>query len=147
MADLISSLGNRLGFDRVLRFLPEESGIPERSFLLVPASSGTAVKFPPRKGSPRPLTIFPPEPVVSAAGHPPTRFRWRRMSLTVLRAIGPERIAPEWWRDDPAWRSGLRDYWRMETREGPRLWLFHAPQAAGRPARVGRDWFVQGEFA
>ena len=27
--------------------------------------------------------------------------------VTTLRAAGPERIAPEWWFDDPAWRSCL----------------------------------------
>ena len=43
------------------------------------------------------------------------------------------------WPRDPAWRTGLRDYWRVETREGRRLWLFHTPQNPG--------WFVHGEFA
>lgn len=138
LADLLSSLGNRIGFDRVLRLLPAESLIPERSFLLAPAAYAAAASAPCRSGPMRPITLFPPEPVTAAAGHPPARFRWRRMPFTTLRAIGPERIALEWWFDDPAWRTGLRDYWRIETREGPRLWLFHTPQA---PA-----WCVQGEF-
>ena len=60
------------------------------------------------------------------------------MSLTTLQATGPERIAPEWWLDDAGWRSGVRDYWRVQTRQGRRLWLFHTPQNPG--------WFVQGEF-
>ena len=89
----------------------------------------------------RPITLFPPEPLAAVSGNPPARFRWRRMSFTTLRATGPERITPEWWFDDPAWRSGLRDYWRIETQEGPRLWLFVTPQAAG-----GASWFAQGEF-
>jgi protein ImuB len=69
------------------------------------------------------------------------RFRWRRRWLTLAGAQGPERLAPEWWWDDPAWRSGLRDYWRVETLEGPRLWLFHTPQATP-PA-----WWAHGAFA
>lgn len=142
MADLISRLGNRIGFDRVLRFLPARSKIPEHSFLLVPAAySEPAASFP-RNGPQRPMTLFPPE-VISVAvgrpGKPPASFTWRRMRFSTLRATGPERITPEWWFDDPAWRSGLRDYWRIETREGPRLWLFHTPR---NPA-----WCVQGEFA
>ncbi|MFV0334880.1 MAG: DNA polymerase Y family protein, partial [Tropicimonas sp.] len=48
------------------------------------------------------------------------------------------RIAPEWWLDDENWRSGPRDYWRVETTQGRRLWLFSTPQNPG--------WFVQGEF-
>tara|TARA_R110002073_G_scaffold33647_3_gene100890 strand:+ start:127 stop:336 length:210 start_codon:yes stop_codon:yes gene_type:complete len=69
------------------------------------------------------------------------------MPFTTLRATGPERIAPEWWFDDPAWRSGLRDYWRVETLEGPRLWLFYTPQASSWPARDAQNWYAQGEFA
>ena len=143
LADLFSRLGNRLGFDRVLRFLPAESKIPERSFILAPAAYSAAETLPRRWGPERPNILFSPEPVtvrgLGQPGHPPTAFRWRRMRFTTLRATGPERIAPEWWFDEPAWRSGIRDYWRIETREGRRLWLFHTPQ---NPA-----WSVQGEFA
>lgn len=139
LADLLSSVGNRIGFDRVLRLLPATSLIPERSFLLAPAAYSAPEAAPYSGGPERPNTIFPPEPVTAASGTPPARFRWRRMRFTTLRATGPERIAPEWWFDDPAWRSGLRDYWRIETQEGPRLWLFMTPQV---PA-----WFAQGVFA
>lgn len=139
LADLLSSLGNRIGFDRVLRLLPAQSLIPERSFLMAPAAYAAPEAPPLQSGPLRPITLFPPEPATAASGHPPASFRWRRMRLTTLRATGPERITPEWCFHDPAWRSGLRDYWRIETREGPRLWLFHTPQA---PA-----WHVQGEFA
>jgi protein ImuB len=66
------------------------------------------------------------------------------MAFTTLRATGPERITAEWWLDDPAWRAGLRDYWRMETAEGARLWLFHTPQS---PGWGNAGWYVQGEFA
>ncbi|EPX76513.1 putative DNA polymerase IV protein ImuB [Litoreibacter arenae DSM 19593] len=143
LADLFSRLGNRLGFDHVLRLLPARSKIPERSFLLAPAAYSEAEAPPRRQGPERPIIIFPPEPVMTAAFHqsttPPARFRWRRMQFTTLRVTGPERIAPEWWFDDPAWRSGLRDYWKVETCEGPRLWLFCTPQVS--------NWFAQGEFA
>jgi len=99
----------------------------------------TAVAAP--LSSSRPLLLFAPEPLSGAAtsSTPPRRFRWRRMELAATRAIGPERIAPEWWLDEPAWRSGLRDYWQVETADGRRLWLYHTPQNPG--------WFAQGEFA
>jgi protein ImuB len=147
LADLLSSVGNRIGFDRVLRLLPTTSLIPERSFLLAPAAYSTAEPIPHRAGSKRPITLFPPEPVTAAAGTPPASFRWRRMRFTTLRATGPERITPEWWFDDPAWRSGLRDYWRIETQEGPRLWLFMTPQAQRWNGSQDANWYVQGEFA
>jgi protein ImuB len=147
LADLLSSVGNRIGFDKVLRLLPATSLIPERSFLLAPAAYSTAVPIPHRAGSKRPITLFPPEPVTAASGTPPASFRWRRMHFTTLRATGPERITSEWWFDDPAWRSGLRDYWRIETQEGPRLWLFVTPQAQGWNGPQDANWYVQGEFA
>ena len=137
LADLVTRLGNRLGFDAIQRLLPADSLIPERSFLVAASAYSDAVPRP-QPARPRPLILFPPEPV-TAHGHPPARFRWRRMSFTTLRATGPERIAPEWWFDDPMWRSGLRDYWRIDTREGARLWLFHTPQ--------NPDWYAQGAFA
>ena len=148
LADLLSSVGNRIGFDRVLRLLPATSLIPERSFLLAPAAYSASEPIPHRGGAARPISLFPPEPVTAASGNPPASFRWRRMRFTTLRALGPERITPEWWFDDPVWRSGLRDYWRIETREGPRLWLFHTPQTPDWPAPGGaQNWHVQGEFA
>jgi protein ImuB len=136
--DLISRLGTRIGLENIQRFLPADSHIPERSFSVAPAAYSD-----PAQGwasmQPRPICLFPPEPIAGAGPRPPSRFRWRRMSLTTGRATGPERIAPEWWLEDEKWRSGLRDYWRVETREGRRLWLFYTPQNPG--------WFVQGEFA
>jgi len=136
--DLITRIGTRIGLDNIQRFLPADSHIPERSFAIAPAAFST----PDSAWSclrPRPLRLFSPEPIAGHGAEPPTRFRWRRVSLTTGRAIGPERIAPEWWLPDEAWRSGVRDYWRIETREGRRLWLYHTPQNPG--------WFVQGEFA
>ncbi|HSF95951.1 MAG TPA: DNA polymerase Y family protein [Thermohalobaculum sp.] len=143
LADLLSRLGNRVGFDCLTRFLPAESHIPERAFTLAAAAWSQAEPFP-HAGPPRPLTLFPPEPLEVAdtpAASLPARFRWRGRWLTLTSAEGPERLAPEWWWDDPAWASGTRDYWRAATAEGPRLWLFHTPQAACP------GWWAQGAFA
>jgi protein ImuB len=149
LADLVTRLGNRLGFGRIRVFHPEDSHIPERSFSSRPFASLSAATAQPGApwpvGPERPVTIFAPEPVFPAPEiaegpvTPPARFVWRRMQMATARATGPERIAPEWWSDDPAWRGGLRDYWKVETRQGRRLWMFHTPQAPG--------WHVQGEFA
>ncbi len=137
--DLITRIGTRVGLENIQRFLPADSHIPERSFIIAPA----AYSEPARDGwacvNPRPLCLFPPEPIAAKGPHPPARFRWRRMPLTTGRVTGPERIAPEWWFEDRNWRSGMRDYWRVETKQGRRLWLFYTPQSPG--------WFVQGEFA
>ena len=165
LADLLSRIGNRIGFENVIRTLPADSHIPERAFTLAAAAWSEPEPWP-RGGPMRPLTLFPPErletahpaastpsgnappPTTSAPlppsggrGAVPPRFRFRRRWLTLATAEGPERLAPEWWWDDPGWRGGLRDYWRVATAEGPRLWLFHAPQ--GMPPA----WWVHGAFA
>ncbi|MCA2014166.1 DNA polymerase Y family protein [Cereibacter sphaeroides] len=138
-ADLMTRLGNRVGLEALIRFLPADSHIPERAFLTA-AAAFTDAPGPWPAGPERPLILFPPEPLRGhAAPVPPARFRWRRRSFSLVRATGPERLTPEWWLDDPLWRSGVRDYWRLETGEGPRLWAFHTPQEPG--------WAVQGEFA
>jgi protein ImuB len=136
--DLMTRLGNRVGLENIIRFLPADSHIPERGFLTAAAAYSDPAKAW-AINRPRPLRLFTPEAIAAAGPQPPPHFRWRRMALTTARATGPERIAPEWWLEDRNWRSGLRDYWRVETRQGRRLWMFHTPQDPG--------WYVQGEFA
>lgn len=142
LADLLTRIGNRTGFEAVTRFLPAESHVPERAFTIATAAWSEPAAWPNRTG-PRPIALFAPEPVtpLGPVAAPPGRFQWRGQSFTARHAQGPERIAPEWWWDDPAWRTGLRDYWQIATAEGPRIWLFHTP-ASPRPA-----WHAHGLFA
>lgn len=142
----------RLGPQRVQRFVCENSHVPERAAKGVTALSlADPGRWPrPREaGEPptRPLSLFdPPQPVDAMAAvpdGPPRQFRWRRVLHTIVRAEGPERIAPEW-----SCRTGstlTRDYYRVEDREGRRFWLF-------REGLYGRDegeprWYVHGLFA
>lgn len=96
----------------------------------------------------RPLRLLaPPEEVrvvYAVPEGPPAQFIWRRQTHKVARYAGPERIAPEWWKD----RSGtrLRDYFKVEDQTGKRLWLYreglHEDGRGGDPR-----WFVHGMFA
>ncbi|MEM1234200.1 MAG: DUF6504 family protein, partial [Pseudomonadota bacterium] len=97
----------------------------------------------PRDHPPRPLTLFEVE-LVDAPEDPalPPSFRWRGRTFHTKAARGPERIAPEWWLDERPWRTGTRDYWQVETREGDRLWLYYAHGAA-----QSGGWFCHGVFA
>ena len=85
----------------------------------------------------RPIRLFArPEPVEAIAevpDGPPVQFTWRRMRHVVAHAEGPERIAMEWWRD-AAGRALTRDYFRVESREGVRVWLFREGLVAQRRA-------------
>ncbi len=96
----------------------------------------------------RPLRLFGrPEPIEAIAevpDGPPVRFRWRRVLHQVAHAEGPERIAMEWWRDQKG-RALTRDYFRVESREGVRVWVY-------REGLYGRElneprWFLHGLFA
>ena len=99
-------------------------------------------------GPRRPIRLFErPEPIDAIAevpDGPPVRFRWRRVLHQVAHAEGPERIAMEWWRDQNG-RALTRDYFRVESREGVRVWVF-------REGLYGRElmeprWFLHGLFA
>src|SRR5258708_4313079 len=96
----------------------------------------------------RPIRLFGrPEPIEAIAevpDGPPVRFRWRRVLHQVAHAEGPERIAMQWWRDQNG-RALTRDYFRVESREGIRVWLY-------REGLYGRElteprWFLHGLFA
>ncbi len=159
IADLIGRLGARLGLEALTRLHPADSHIPEKAASVMAAGFTAPACSWPVPGAPRPVVLFPPEPVRVEAGEggadrhgqghgqghgatPPGVFLWRRRRHCCRATFGPERIAPEWWLDDPAWRSGPRDYWRVETEAGDRLWLY-----ATRDAQGARSWFVQGAFA
>jgi protein ImuB len=161
--DLVDRLSVRFGPGRLLRLLPADSHIPERSERWLPASRTAAVSgpTPPAPGEApllmlgetpmRPLFLLdPPERVdvlAEVPDGPPRRFRWRRMQHRVARAEGPERIAPEWWRRRTGALSGgrSRDYWRVEDVDGRRFWLFRAGlYEGGAPPPA---WYLHGLFA
>jgi protein ImuB len=134
LAPLVDRLSNRLGRDAVTQLMPQASHIPERAQRRLPAlCPGAAVPFPAdrRHGAApsRPLRLLArPEPIEAVAplpDEPPVLFRWRRAVHKVRAVRGPERLAPEWWREpdvDPA--LATRDYFAVEDTEGGRFWLF-----------------------
>ena len=141
LADLLGRIGIRL--EAPVRLHPADSHIPEKAATEMAAAFSEPARGWPAPPGPRPILLFPPEPVADGAGAPPPRrFVWRRRPQRGVAVFGPERITPEWWLDDPAWRSGPRDYWRVETEEGTRLWLFEA-----KGGETGGGWFVHGLFA
>jgi protein ImuB len=146
---LIDRLGNRLGFRNVARLAPHESRLPERALRVVaplaPAQGG--IWGP---DLPRPVQLLPApelvETVAEVPDGPPVRFRWRGRTHRVARADGPERIAPEWWRQerDGGKPARVRDYYRLEDQEGARFWIY-------RDGLFGAEetprWYLHGLFA
>ena len=152
VADLVDRLVTRFGRDRVLRFAALDSHDPRREARAISAAAplGKEISWPaPEPDAPpaRPLQLFePPQPIETLAqvpDGPPLRFRWRRVLHEIARAEGPERIAPEWWRDGPS--EPIRDYYRVEDAQGRRFWLFRAGLYE-RDSEMPR-WFLHGLFA
>ncbi|MEL6774386.1 MAG: DNA polymerase Y family protein [Pseudomonadota bacterium] len=141
--DLIGKIGARIGLEAVTRLHPADSHIPEKAARVMAAAWSEPARDWPASPTPRPLTLWRPEPVTAEERpDPPLTFRWRRRAFETVAASGPERIAPEWWLDEPDWRTGVRDYWRITTAGGDRLWLYYA-----HGGTMSAGWFCQGAFA
>jgi protein ImuB len=161
VAALIDRIAARIGGKRIVVHLPQDTHIPERAVLALPAQQHLAAAmravWPERtEGEPplRPLRLFErPEEIKVIAqvpDGPPARFIWRRATHAVVRAEGPERIAMEWWR--PQGSTLTRDYFRVEDENGLRFWLYRdglyereIEQEEGRA--VHPAWFMHGLFA
>lgn len=147
LAQVVDRLSARLGPQAVRTPALHESHIPERSLAWAlalsqaPRGAGSSVF------TDRPLRLFDsPEEInvlYAVPEGPPVQFRWRRVPHRIVRFVGPERIAPEWWNDRPGTR--LRDYYRIEDDSCRRLWIY-------RDGIYGDDrpepprWFVHGLF-
>ncbi len=142
LEDLMGRIGARVGLEAITREHPGQSHVPEKTGVVFAAAWSEPVYDWPAPPCPRPLTLFRPEPVhAEGAFHLPEKFRWRGRDFATLGGIGPERVAPEWWLDEADWRSGIRDYWQVETETGERLWLFYAHGAA-----ISDGWYCHGDF-
>jgi protein ImuB len=167
---LYDRMASRLGPAAISRIKFADTHIPERAARLEPVLADTPddARAAPDPALPRPIRLLPrPEPIEVMAAEipdgPPRAMVWRRVTYRFLKAKGPERIAPEWWR----YRSPLastrmeaaeppegavffdadtvtRDYFIMEDDGGRRFWLFrHGLYGEGAtPA-----WFLHGFFA
>ncbi|BDW97243.1 hypothetical protein MACH10_29280 [Thalassospira tepidiphila] len=151
LAQLLDRIAHHLGpKDILFRPAHHASHLPERAAI---RQSPTGAAKPARLADAplpkRPVRLIdPPEPVdvmERSANGAPTKLRWRKMMIDVLRADGPERICPEWWshldRDNYALSQMTRDYFRIFDQKGRLIWLF-------RSGHAGQDiWSVHGLFA
>lgn len=144
---LVNRLAGRLGRNAVVRPVPRAEAQPELAWRAEPLLDGGANK---RRRKPssvrascgpleRPLLLFqPPVPIETTAvapDGPPSRFDYRGRTHCIAGCFGPERIETGWWRK----RGVRRDYYRIQTEQGARFWLF-------RSLPSGR-WYLHGEFA
>jgi protein ImuB len=150
LADLIDRLSTRFGARRLTRQVPCNTHIPEFAVANIPAQLARPddIALTGRDAPPRPLRLFArPEPIETIAevpDGPPARFRWRHVLHEVAAVEGPERIAMEWWRDEDG-HALTRDYFRVESKQGARIWLYREG-LYGRETPTPR-WFLHGLFA
>jgi protein ImuB len=147
LPQLIDRLVARFGARAISQPRPQESHVPERavSWGHAGATKRTEASMPVKE---RPIRLLAqPEEIrvlYAVPEGPPAQFVWRRQTHRVARYQGPERIAPEWWKDAPGTR--LRDYFKIEDQVGRRYWLYreglHEDGRGGDPR-----WFVHGMFA
>lgn len=147
IGELIDTLTNRVGEERLYRLAAVESEIPERPVTRIPPlAEATQLRW--RIDWPRPSLLLPhPEPIETTAllpDHPQVQFTWRGQRRRIKRADGPERIFGEWIRAKAELRS-VRDYFVVEDDTGERFWLFRAGD--GEDPRTGdQRWYLHGLF-
>ncbi len=138
----------RLGKQAVQKPVQRASHIPERAQSWQPPLDADAPSQQLLEFHKRPLKMLDrAEEIVildaSSNGHP-ERFRWRGKIHEVARVEGPERIAPEWWRERSTVR--LRDYYRVEDSNGSRYWIYR--NGVADDGRGGAPlWYLQGLYA
>ncbi|HJU76213.1 MAG TPA: hypothetical protein VJ717_20905, partial [Gemmatimonadaceae bacterium] len=109
---------------------PEEAGKWNEASLEVEVPIETAPDIPTTVGLAH-RQLEAAEPVQVDCEHErPKALRWRSRVWRIHHAVGPERLAGEWWRDPYA-----RDYWRCEEDGGATLVVYR---------RSDGEWFVQG---
>lgn len=64
----------------------------------------------------------------------PVAFTFEREVRRVVHAVGPERIAGQWWEGN----DKTRDYFDVEETKGRRFWIFRVRQTG--------KWYLHGMF-
>ncbi len=145
MSLLVERLSGRLGREQVVGARLQADALAESAYRYFPltgdrsspvsSNSPTPVPHPPML---RPVQLFHPPRAIDVVGialeGPPAMFHYRRKQYRIARCFGPERIETGWWRGP----SVRRDYYRVETETGNRLWLFRCLR--------NKQWFLHGEF-
>ncbi len=142
VARLVDTIASRLGANAVQRAELAGSHIPERAARLAPM-----VTLAPQRteshafsSADRPLLLrTTPAPITATLllpEGPLAMLGLQGSTHRVITCIGPERLEPEWWRQDP--RIGhTRDYYKVQTADGRWLWVY----------READRWFLHGEWA
>jgi protein ImuB len=145
LARLIDRLTVKLGRRAVRKPKAYESHLPERAIAWSPALEEAEPIEAAASARPQRL-LDRPEAIAVIYATPegmPRRFVWQRAVHDIARVEGPERIAPEWWRERSTAR--LRDYYRVEDEAGRRYWIFREGLIGDGRGGVP-EWYLHGLF-
>lgn len=152
---LVDILGARLGRDGVRRILPLNRHAPDRAWRTVPADRQEdgvhrCVDHGHGSAAIRPTSMLPrPDAVtVLVRAARPTSFHWRGREVPLTRALGPERLAEEWWmrprgRDAAASATAARDLWRVQADDGAWFLL----ERRGSANAAASAWSLRGAWS
>lgn len=145
ISPLIDRIAGRLGRMTAFRTTLAESDVPERCVVRagpLQAVTGWPAWARPSRLLPRPEALY--GVVALLPDHPPRRFGWRGEVHDVVAGDGPERIHGEWWvREGEVW--AVRDYYRVEDRQGRRFWIFRRGDGV-EPVTGDLSWWMHGAF-
>ena len=141
LASLLNRLVSRLGRQAVVRPQVLPDPIPERAVAFAPITEeflpSSPMLDPVHLPMDRPTCLFPQPVSVQVIAvipdGPPSVLFWHGLRYDLARHWGPERIESGWWRGEAV----CRDYYRVETTEGRRFWLFRQHE--------DQRWFLHGE--
>jgi protein ImuB len=153
LASLVNRLSGRLGRDAVVRCRLVSDAQPELAYREEPLVSGSGAggsrekmrRLKPSRQQPaesgvldRPLCLLvQPAPLEMSSVFPEgplIRFFYGGQIHEIAREWGVERIETGWWRR----KRVVRDYYRVETSEGRRFWLFQQ--------LTDDHWFLHGAY-
>lgn len=143
LAQFIDRVSNKIGENKIFRYLPAEHYWPEWSIKKAFSLDEQTSTFW-NNSKPRPVQLLlTPEPISVTApvpDYPPMLFRYKNKVHKIIKADGPERIEQEWWLQE----GEHRDYYYVEDEEGRRYWLFRLGHYEADKT-VG--WFLHGYCA
>ncbi len=138
---VVDTLTSRLGVSSVRQVEVVESHVPEYAYRLKDLATDTVSAAQVVKADRPTVLLDGPQSVEVMAVTPDgplVRLSWHGQTLRVLNSIGPERIAPMWWRCEGSTNT-TRDYFKVQDETGRWWWIY-------RDIETHR-WFIHGRWA
>ncbi|MCJ8324241.1 MAG: DNA polymerase Y family protein [Rhizobiales bacterium] len=146
LTDLFDHIGNKIGFDKIMSYVPANNHIPERAFSELKQSINIGPSSWHKTPLKRPTRMLKQPYILFDFSF--ANFEYQGQRQTIIRKSGPERILPEWWWNDPLWQDGARDYWWLIAQSGRQFWVYataHIIRAeTGEISATKKRYFLHG---